>query len=87
MSKMKKLTPDWKRMDIADVVEKDLNAAIAFLSLIRDKPEILQGVTIAIEEWRKLMIENEGVQGTTTRGREEVPLTTPASPAVDTKTS
>lgn len=51
--------PNWKDADLADFVAKDLNAAIAFLCLIRDKPEILQGVTIAIEEWRKLMIENE----------------------------
>lgn len=50
---------NWKNFDIEDAVGKDLNAAIAFLCLIRDNPELLQMVVKSVEEWRVRMIEKE----------------------------
>lgn len=57
MSKTQK--KDWKNFDIKAAASQDLGAAIAFLQMIRDNPQIMELVVKAIEEWRKTMIVNE----------------------------
>lgn len=51
--------PDWKSLDVAVACSHDLNAAIAFLCLLRDNPEMMVLVVTAVEDWKKQMIAAE----------------------------
>jgi len=59
VEKAPKINDAWKNADLTQWCKKDLTAAISFLMLVNDNPEILRLVVNALEEWRVKMIENE----------------------------
>lgn len=61
MEKTKKTKENgsWKTFDISAAVKQDLSAALAFLAMIRDNPELLATVAEEIRKWRDQMIANE----------------------------
>lgn len=50
---------EWKTIDLEKCIKNDLDAAMAFLGLIRTKPHIFQAIVQIIEDDRKQMVEAE----------------------------
>lgn len=62
---------DWKTLDLSKVFAMDLTAAISLLSIIRDTPEVYDGVLGTIEKYRENMILKEERQKELDRLEEE----------------
>lgn len=49
----------WETMDLKKAMSVDLDAAIAFLNVIRSNPEVLDAVYKVMEDWRQKMIKEK----------------------------
>lgn len=62
MTKTKKNEPvgeQWKTVDYSKLLSMDLTAAISLLSIMRDTPEVYNGILNVLEDYRKKMIALE----------------------------